>query len=211
MKITYFISMYLLFEKQELFLQLYLLKNILQNLIVLLSFIFLSWTFIFFDFAISITVLLVIPSKNDYLVLAYARSPFLSLKKYLLQLLLQYFLHGQALMNLHYSLVFLLHVLKECKSYIILLALVSQGIVLGAGLLHLEIFNLIPSVFNFGSKYVPHSQVAIATCIFVFWAETRHHFTSSPNKWSYISILNICNWNNFFNSIINFILQNKEF
>ena len=39
----------------------------------------------------------------------------------------------------------------------------SHGIVLGAGLLHLEIFSFIPSVFNFGSKYVPHSQVAIAT------------------------------------------------
>ena len=42
-------------------------------------------------------------------------------------------------------------------------ALVSQGIVLGAGLLQLEILSLIPSNFSFGSKYDPHSQVAIAT------------------------------------------------
>ena len=51
-------------------------------------------------------------------------------------------------------------------------AFVSQGIVLGEGLLHLEILSFIPSVFNFGSKYVPHSHAAIATCILVFCAET---------------------------------------
>ena len=31
-----------------------------------------------------------------------------------------------------------------------------------------EIFNLIPSIFNFGSKYDPQSQVAIATCVLFF-------------------------------------------
>jgi len=42
-------------------------------------------------------------------------------------------------------------------------AFVSQGIVLGAGLRQFEIFNLIPSTLSLGSKYEPHSQVAIAT------------------------------------------------
>ena len=36
---------------------------------------------------------------------------------------------------------------------------------------HLEIFNLIPSTLSLGSKYDPHSHVAIATCIFVCCAE----------------------------------------
>ena len=31
-----------------------------------------------------------------------------------------------------------------------------------------EIFNLIPFNLRLGSKYDPHSHVAIATCIFVF-------------------------------------------
>ena len=44
------------------------------------GFIFLSWTFIFLDFAISITVLLVIPSKKESGI-GVCNSPFLSLKK----------------------------------------------------------------------------------------------------------------------------------
>ena len=51
-------------------------------------------------------------------------------------------------------------------------AFASQGIVFGAGLRHLEIFNLIPSAFNFGSKYAGHSHVAIATLIVFFCADT---------------------------------------
>ena len=35
-----------------------------------------------------------------------------------------------------------------------------------------EIFNLIPSAFNFGSKYAGHSHVAIATLIVFFCADT---------------------------------------
>ena len=50
-------------------------------------------------------------------------------------------------------------------------ALVSHGIVFGAGLLQLEIFNFIPFNFNLGSKYDPHSQVATATWILFFCAE----------------------------------------
>ena len=42
--------------------------------------IFLSWTLIFFDFAISITVLLVIPSKKESGIGVWS-YPFLSLKK----------------------------------------------------------------------------------------------------------------------------------
>ena len=50
-------------------------------------------------------------------------------------------------------------------------ALVSHGTEFGLGLLNLEIVREIPFSKSFGSKYVPHSQVAIATWIFVFCAE----------------------------------------
>ena len=62
--------------------------------------IFLSNTLIFFVFAISIIVRLVIPSKKESGV-GVCKLPSLSLKKYLHQLLLQLFLHDRALKSLY--------------------------------------------------------------------------------------------------------------
>ena len=111
--------------------------------------------------AILITSLLVIPSKKESGV-GVCNSPFLLLKNMFAPVasaMLPSWSNIKESVNPFASASCLdkVHIIYKPA------ALVSQGIVLGAGRLQFEIFNFIPFNFNFGSKYDPHSQVAIAT------------------------------------------------